>query len=168
MFLLVLWLQTLALAIYSSIPRKSFENILDIKSKLKLSGSQILWVHGHTGQDGLIYLAGCPSERAMVLAQIQKKGFVEVLRKAGLRGVYHGGMATLCRDISFNQSLFVLRAIIMRAYEQRNGKEPSPFAKIWWGLPASITASVVACPFDVVKTRVQGKELDKIGMYSNI
>ena len=102
----------------------------------------------------------------MVLAQIQKKGFVEVLKKAGLRGLYHGGMATLCRDVTFNQSLFVLRAIIMRAYEQRHGKEPSPFAKIWWGMPASITASVLACPFDVVKTRVQGKELNKIGMYS--
>jgi len=106
--------------------------------------------------------SGCPSERAMVLAQIQKKGFRDVFKSAGVKGLYHGVEATLYRDISFNMALFVLRAIIMNHYELRNGREPSPFMKIWWGLPASITAGIIACPFDVVKTRVQGKELATI------
>ena len=98
----------------------------------------------------------------MVLAQIQKKGFRDVFKSAGVKGLYHGVEATLYRDISFNMTLFVLRAIIMNQYELRNGREPSPFMKIWWGLPASITAGIIACPFDVVKTRVQGKELATI------
>lgn len=107
---------------------------------------------------------GCPSERAMVLAQIQKKGFRDVLRSAGIRGLYHGAEATLYRDISFNMSLFVLRAYVMRACENHTGKEPGPLAKVWWGLPASVAAGIIACPFDVVKTRIQGKELQEFGM----
>ena len=100
----------------------------------------------------------------MVLAQVQKKGFYDVFKSAGVKGLYHGVEATLYRDISFNMTLFVLRAIIINQYELRNGREPSPFMKIWWGLPASITAGIIACPFDVVKTRMQGKELAAISM----
>ena len=100
----------------------------------------------------------------MVLAQIQKKGFFDVLRSAGVRGLYHGAEATLYRDITFNQALFVLRAIIMEWYENSTGEEPSPLRKVWYGLPASITAGIIACPFDVVKTRVQGRELHELGM----
>ena len=102
----------------------------------------------------------------MVLAQISRQGLIEVVRKTGLRGLYHGAEATLYRDISFNMSLFVPRNIIMSWYEERYGREPSAFMKIWWGLPASITAGVVACPFDVVKTRIQGKKLHLDGTFN--
>ena len=104
----------------------------------------------------------------MVLAQIQKKGFLDVLRTAGIQGLYHGAEATLYRDISFNMCLFALRAFVMRWYENRFGEEPSAMAKVWWGLPASITAGIVACPFDVVKTRVQGKELKDLSTSSQL
>ena len=100
----------------------------------------------------------------MVLAQIQKKGFRDVLRSAGIRGLYHGVEATLYRDISFNMVLFTLREYIIREYETRMGAEPNPITKIVIGLPASISAGIIACPFDVVKTRVQGKELQGVGM----
>ena len=116
----------------------------------------------------LLFFSGCPSERAMVLAQIQKKGFRDVLRSAGIQGIYHGAEATLYRDISFNMSLFALRAYIMREYETRTGSEPSAISKVWVGLPASISAGIIACPFDVVKTRIQGKELQGVGMFSLI
>ena len=112
---------------------------------------------------------GCPSERAMVLAQISRQGLIEVVQKAGLRGLYHGVEATLYRDISFNwrrMALFTLRGIIMSWYEERYRREPSAFLKIWWGLPACIAASVVACPFDVVKTRIQGKKLNPDGTFN--
>ena len=85
----------------------------------------------------------------MVLAQIEGKTFWEVVRTKGVRVLYHGAMATLYRDITFNSCLFT-------------GEEPSSFKKVWIGLPASVFAGVVACPFDVVKTRIQGTE--KLGM----
>ena len=44
----------------------------------------------------------------------------------------------------------------MKRYEDRAGVEPGPYMKVWYGLPASVMASIVACPFDVVKTRIQG------------
>ena len=44
----------------------------------------------------------------------------------------------------------------MKKYEEKTGVEPGPYIKVWYGLPASILAGVVACPFDVVKTRIQG------------
>jgi hypothetical protein len=121
------------------------------------------WMFAGSMAGAATTIIGCPSERAMVLAQIQKKGFVDVLRNAGIRGLYHGAEATLYRDISFNMCLFALRAFVMRWYENRFGEEPSAMAKVWWGLPASVIAGIVACPFDVVKTRIQGKELQELG-----
>ena len=100
----------------------------------------------------------------MVLAQIQKKGFHDVLHSAGIQGLYHGAEATFYRDISFNLALFALRAYIMREYETHLGAEPGAMTKVWVGLPASISAGIIACPFDVVKTRVQGMELQGVGM----
>ena len=110
----------------------------------------------------LSYFAGCPSERAMVLAQIQKKGFINVLRNAGIRGLYHGAVATLYRDISFNACMFVIREHIFDWYKNRFGERPGLFWGIVWGLPATITAGIVGCPFDVVKTRIQGTELKNL------
>ena len=104
----------------------------------------------------------------MVLAQIQKKGFRDVWRSAGIRGLYHGVEATLYRDISFNMVLFTLREYIIREYETQTGVEPGVFKKVGMGLPASISAGIIACPFDVVKTRVQGMELQGVGMFNLI
>ena len=106
---------------------------------------------------------GCPSERVMVIAQIQNVGFRAVFRKAGIRGLYHGAEATLHRDITFNMCLFVMRAYIMKWYEDCHGMEPGPLAKVWYGLPASVSAGIVTCPMDVVKTRIQGEEIKEFG-----
>jgi hypothetical protein len=103
-------------------------------------------------------IIGCPSERSMILAQIEGKTFWEVVRTKGVRVLYHGAMATLYRDIIFNSCLFTGRGYIMKLYKDRYGEEPSSFEKVWIGLPASVFAGVAACPFDVVKTRIQGTE----------
>ena len=106
---------------------------------------------------------GCPSERAMVLAQVQQQqgqGFREVVRKQGLSGLYHGWRATLYRDVYFNMTFFTFREIFVSHWRRRSeGQEPSPGMRVVLGIPAGCIASVVACPFDVVKTRMQGKEL---------
>lgn len=92
----------------------------------------------------------------MVLAQVKGETFWEIVRSKGLRSLYNGAMATLYRDITFNCCLFAGRAFIMKRYEDRAGVEPGPYMKVWYGLPASVMAGIVACPFDVVKTRIQG------------
>lgn len=95
----------------------------------------------------------------MVLAQIQKQGFLTVLRQAGLKGLYDGWTATLYRDISFNASFFTLREMFVRHYTAWTGEQPRAFKRVALGLPAGCLASVIACPFDVIKTRMQGSSL---------
>ena len=104
------------------------------------------------------YIPGCPSERAMVQAHIQKQGFMRVIRETGLRGLYHGFMSTLYRDISFNMAFFTSRELFVRAYASWY-EHPDAWKRVMLGIPAGCLASVVACPMDVVKTRLQGKEL---------
>ena len=95
----------------------------------------------------------------MVLAHIQKKGFMDVIRNTGVRGLYHGFEATIYRDISFNMAFFTIREIMVRVYRNQYSKDPNPFQRTLMGIVSGTMASVVACPFDVVKTRIQGKEL---------
>lgn len=62
---------------------------------------------------------GCPSERAMVQAHIQKKGFFDVLRSAGVKNLYDGVRATLYRDVAFNLVLFVLQENTLKWYKRQ-------------------------------------------------
>jgi hypothetical protein len=103
--------------------------------------------------------SGCPSERAMVLAHIQKKGFMDVVRSTGIRGLYHGFEPTLYRDVTFNMAFFTFREIIVRLYRKHYDSDPNPFQRTVMGIVSGTMASVFACPFDVVKTKIQGGEL---------
>jgi hypothetical protein len=95
----------------------------------------------------------------MVLAHIQKKGFMDVIKNTGIRGLYHGFEPTIYRDISFNMAFFTIREIFVRVYRNHYAKDPNPFQRTLMGIISGTLASVVACPFDVVKTRIQGKDL---------
>lgn len=121
------------------------------------------WIVAGAAAGAATTIIGCPSERAMVLAQVQQQqgqGFREVVRKQGLSGLYHGWRATLYRDVYFNMTFFTFREIFVSHWRRRSeGQEPSPGMRVVLGIPAGCIASVVACPFDVVKTRMQGKEL---------
>ena len=98
----------------------------------------------------------------MVLAHIQKKGFMDVVRSTGIKGLYYGFEPTLYRDISFNMAFFTVREILVRIYRTYYGEHPSPFTRTVMGIFGGTVASVFACPFDVVKTRVQGRELQSL------
>ena len=99
----------------------------------------------------------------MVLAHIRKQGFLQVIRNTGLRGLYLGFSATLYRDIIFNMAFFTSREIFVLHYQQRYGERPDAWKRVLLGIPAGTLGSVVACPLDVIKTRMQGQEL---GMYN--
>lgn len=97
----------------------------------------------------------------MVLAHIRKQGFFQVIRETGFRGLFLGFSTTLYRDITFNMAFFTSREIFVRSYQNQYGERPDAWTRVLLGIPAGCLASVVACPFDVVKTRMQGKELGK-------
>ena len=97
----------------------------------------------------------------MVQAQIQQKGFFHVIRNTGWAGLFHGWLPTLYRDVVFNLFFFCLRDIFVSYYTERfnDNEEPAAVTRMVLGLPSGVLASVVACPLDVVKTRVQGMEI---------
>lgn len=101
----------------------------------------------------------------MVLAHIRKQAFTAVVRETGFRGLYFGFSSTLYRDISFNMVFFTSRELFVKLYKHRTHKNPDPWTRVLLGFPAGTLASIVACPFDVVKTRQQGQELSMIIQY---
>lgn len=101
----------------------------------------------------------------MVLAHIRKQGFLQVVRETGLRGLFLGFSSTLYRDISFNMVFFTARELCVRGYRSQYGENPDAWKRVLLGIPAGCMASVVACPFDVVKTRMQGKALGVLWIY---
>ena len=102
---------------------------------------------------------GCPSERAMVLAQVQKQGFFKVITTTGLKGLYQGSTATFYRDVLFNIIFFTSRGYFDEQYTTSTGNEPQPFTRVVLGWPAGCLSSIVSCPLDVIKTRMQGQNL---------
>ncbi len=107
----------------------------------------------------LIAHAGGPSERAMVLAQIRNKAFLSVVRETGLQGLFVGFSATLYRDVSYNVVFFPSREILIKWFTLYYQEKPDPWTRLLLGYPPGILAAIVSCPFDVVKTRIQGNEL---------
>lgn len=118
------------------------------------------WMAAGAAAGAATTLIGCPSERAMVLAHIRKQAFTAVLRETGLRGLYFGFSATLYRDITFNMVFFTSREMFVKLYKRHYpGMDPDAKTRVLLGFPAGTLASVLACPFDVVKTRLQGMPL---------
>ena len=97
----------------------------------------------------------------MVLAQIRKQAFLEVVRQTGLRGLYVAFSSTLYRDVSFNMVFFPSREIFVRLFTGYFGERPDPWNRVLLGYPSGILSAIVSCPFDVVKTRMQGNELGR-------
>ena len=85
------------------------------------------------------------------------------MRQEGLKGLYAGWRCTLYRDISFNSAFFASRELFVLLWKRQVGLDPGAHWRVALGIPAGCLASVIACPFDVVKTRVQGRELKGVG-----
>ena len=107
---------------------------------------------------------GCPSERVMVIAQIQNQSIGSVIKKNGFRGLYCGFWSTLSRDIVFNMAFFTSREFIIKHYEKWQKRPPCAWTRVLLGLPAAGVACTISCPLDVVKTRVQGSGLGERSM----
>ena len=105
----------------------------------------------------------------MVLAHIRKQAFTAVIKETGIRGLYFGFSSTLYRDITFNMVFFTSREMFVKLYKHwSHGIDPDAKTRVLLGFPAGTLASVVACPFDVVKTRLQGMELGQFLICASI
>lgn len=97
----------------------------------------------------------------MVLAQIRRQAFLEVVRRTGLRGLFVAFPATLYRDVSFNVIFFPSRELFVRWFTSYRGHRPDAWDKVVLGYPSGVLSAIVSCPYDVVKTRMQGQELSE-------
>ena len=88
-----------------------------------------------------------------------KKGFMDVIRTTCIKRLYYGFEPTLVTSASIWRSLLLYTVCIYRTYY---GEHPSPFTRTVMGIFGGTVVSVFACPFDVVKTRVQGRELQSL------
>jgi hypothetical protein len=79
-----------------------------------------------------------------------------VVRRLGLRGLYRGSVATLCRDVPFSIMFFQTFASL-KSFLSRNSNQSTPplTAILLAGLMAGGISAFGATPMDVVKTRLQ-------------
>lgn len=104
-----------------------------------------------------------PSERIKCLMQVDKQrysGFTDcarqVYREGGLRSVFKGSGATLCRDVPGNAAYFGTYEFCRRELCRREGtSKPSLSATLLAGGLAGMVNWTVAIPFDVLKSRLQ-------------
>ena len=87
-------------------------------------------------------------------AEYRKMTFSEIVRKEGVSGLYAGAGITAMRNIFGSFMLFGVNSFVKQTMED-GGAKPG-FAKLAISSTAgSVCSILVACPLDVVKTRMQ-------------
>lgn len=142
------------------------------------------WICAGAAAGVITTLVNCPSEFLMIQVQASRQGLEEVLarqRQRGMHTLYSGFRPALIRDVTFNAAFFTLRSwgiqFYQRKYDQQCSKgvklaigwgagkaickcsvtfkyTPYQWAKVCWLFTGGV-ATTIACPFDVIKTRIQ-------------
>jgi solute carrier family 25 citrate transporter 1 len=85
-------------------------------------------------------------------------GIQSILRESGVRGLYQGVFATILKQSS-NQGLRFMFFNTYKDYLTDHGKSKlSPIKALVGGMLAGCFSTIGNNPFDVVKTRMQGKD----------
>eukprot|EP00049_Salpingoeca_infusionum_P014495 m.271700 g.271700 ORF g.271700 m.271700 type:complete len:295 (+) comp15683_c18_seq4:183-1067(+) len=117
-------------------------------------------------------VATTPMELVKIQMQMQNKlpvnerqTTMQVVRSLGFRGLYSGGVATLCRDVPFSFMFFPLYANLKKAFSEPDGTTPFQGVLAAGCIAGGVTAALNT-PADVIKTRLQLK--GGIARYRNV
>lgn len=82
----------------------------------------------------------------------ERQTLLQLVRSLGLRGMYSGSLATLCRDVPFSLIFFPAYANLRKLTADKKG-ENSTLATLISGGVAGAISSCSVTPSDVIKTR---------------
>ena len=115
-----------------------------------------------------------PSELITIQATVWRNSFTSIVKERGVRFLYTGWTACLCREVVFGCIFFPTRHLIQLRGERSRGAGATGMERYRAGLLSGIVASLLTTPFDVIKTRMQsvnitgGKRWSLWGMFSYI
>jgi len=98
-------------------------------------------------------------------------GLPQVVRSLGLRGLYYGLSATLCRDIPFSMIFFAVFSTLKsrlskthnRVWSKDEEKEGPPLSIVFAsGIVAGLSAALLATPMDG-KTKTRARNTERYG-----
>jgi len=87
-------------------------------------------------------------------------GLGELVRKLGLKGVYRGTAATLCRDVPFSFMFFPMSSHVKELFRDKDSGEMPFYGAMAGGMLAGGITAVLSTPMDVVKTKLQVVQKD--------
>ncbi|KAK4527857.1 hypothetical protein GAYE_SCF46G5790 [Galdieria yellowstonensis] len=106
-------------------------------------------------------IATCPMEMMMITFQTRASqgqtavpSVVHLAQELGIRGMYKGLLATLCRDVPFSMIFFSTNAQLKQQFQ--GSSETLDISYVFLsGISAGCLAAVLSTPMDVIKTRLQ-------------
>lgn len=94
--------------------------------------------------------------KAQTNPEFRSKGFVELFRQEGLKKLYAGWQWTMARNAPGSFSLFGMNALVKEyAFQLKDHRDATFLQTTVSSLVGSVSSILVACPLDVVKTRIQ-------------
>ncbi|EME27786.1 mitochondrial carrier [Galdieria sulphuraria] len=105
-------------------------------------------------------IATCPMEMLMITFQTRSSqgqpihSVTQLVKELGIRGIYKGLIATLCRDVPFSMIFFSTNAHLKATFQGSSERLAIPYVFVS-GIGAGCLAAVLSTPMDVIKTRLQ-------------
>lgn len=87
--------------------------------------------------------------------EIRKLGFSGLVKQEGLSGLYAGAGFTAARNVFGSFMLFGVNSYVKCSLSKTEGEKPSFVQLAISSTAGSVCSILVACPLDVVKTRIQ-------------
>jgi len=91
---------------------------------------------------------------------LKKVPMIKIMQDIGLKGLYAGAVTTMVRNFFGSFSLFGVNSLVKESLKGKDKKDTSVFEFILSSTAGSVTSILVACPLDVVKTRLQSGKFD--------
>jgi hypothetical protein len=93
--------------------------------------------------------------KSQVNPEVRKMGFSGLVKQEGLSGLYAGAGFTAARNIIGSFMLFGVNSYVKCTLSPKDGEKPSFVQLAISSTAGSVSSILVACPLDVVKTRIQ-------------